>query len=62
MSPTLLELTLALVAAVLVFLLALQLIPLVIERLARYFDQTLGDQQQTKEHIHDTDQFKDDNV
>ena len=41
MSPTLLEITIAVIAAVLVFLFALRAVPLVIAALARYFDRTL---------------------
>jgi hypothetical protein len=38
MSPTLLEVTVGLIAAVLVFLFAMRAVPLVIEQLSRYFD------------------------
>ncbi|MDP9312948.1 MAG: hypothetical protein M3R24_19015 [Chloroflexota bacterium] len=41
MSPTLLEVTVGLIAAVLVFLFALRVVPLVIDELSRYFDKTL---------------------
>lgn len=41
MSPTFLEVTVGLIAAVLVFLFALRAVPLIIELLARYFDRTL---------------------
>lgn len=41
MSPTLLEITIGVTAAVLVFLFALRAIPLVIDLLAGYFDRTL---------------------
>jgi hypothetical protein len=40
MSPTLLEVTVGLIAAVLVFLFAMQAVPLVIEQLSHYFDRT----------------------
>lgn len=42
MSPTLLEVTIGLLAAVLVFLFALRAVPLVIEALSRYFDKTIN--------------------
>jgi hypothetical protein len=38
MSPTLLEVTVGVIAAVLVFLFAVRAVPLVIEQLSRYFD------------------------
>lgn len=41
MSPTFLEVTIGLIAAVLVFLFALRAVPLVIDELSRYFDRTL---------------------
>lgn len=41
MSPTLLEITIGVVAAVLVFLFAVRAVPLVIDLLSRYFDRTL---------------------
>lgn len=41
MSPTFLEVTVALIAAVLVFLFALRAVPLVIDELARYFDKSV---------------------
>ena len=40
MSPTLLEVTVGLIAAVLVFLFAMRAVPLVIEQLSHYFDRT----------------------
>jgi hypothetical protein len=42
MSPTLLEATIAVIAAVLVFLFALRAVPLAIELLADYFDRSLS--------------------
>lgn len=54
MSPTLLEVTVGLIAAVLVFLFAMRAIPLVIQELARYFDKSLdvaaGDEGEPEEH------------
>jgi|GEM_PF-7098488 len=41
MSPTLLEVTVGLIAVVLVFLFALRAVPLIIEQLSHYFDKTL---------------------
>lgn len=41
MSATLLEITIGVIAAVLVFLFALRAVPLVIDLLSRYFDRTL---------------------
>lgn len=41
MSPTLLELTIGVIAAALVFLFALRAVPLAVELLSRYFDRTL---------------------
>ncbi len=50
MSPTFLEITVGLIAAVLVFLFALRATPLLIAYLAQYFDRTLGaDNADTKE-------------
>lgn len=50
MSPTLLEVTVGLIAAVLVFLFALRAVPLVIEYLSRYFDGWLqSDDHEVKE-------------
>lgn len=40
MSATLLELTIGVIAAVLVFLFAVRAIPLVIDALSRYFDRS----------------------
>jgi hypothetical protein len=54
MSPTFLEITVGLIAAVLVFLFAIRAIPLVIQELARYFDKTLdvadSDEGELEEH------------
>jgi hypothetical protein len=54
MSPTFLEVTVALIAAVLVFMFAIRAVPLVIQELARYFDKTLdvadGDEGEPEEH------------
>lgn len=50
MSPTLLEVTIALIAAVLVFLAAVRAVPVIIEALSHYFDRTLNaDQNDEKE-------------
>lgn len=45
MSPTLLEVTVGLVAAVLVFLFALRAVPLIIEYLSQYFDRALDERE-----------------
>ncbi len=54
MSPTLLEVTVGLVAAVLVFLFALQAVPLLIQELSKYFDKTLdiaeGDEKESQDY------------
>lgn len=54
MSPTFLELTIGIIAAVLVFLFSLRAVPIVIEELKQYFDQTLDgdevDERNTHEH------------
>ncbi len=53
MSPTLLEVTIGLIAAVLVFLFALRAVPMVIYYLSRYFDTSLGvDETDAKEVQH----------
>jgi hypothetical protein len=41
MSPTFLQVTVGLIAAVLVFLFALRAVPLIIDQLSRYFDRVL---------------------
>lgn len=52
MSPTFLEVTVGLIAAVLIFLFALRALPLIIEQLSRYFDRTL-DADRNQEEPHD---------
>lgn len=54
MSPTLLEVTIGLIAAALVFLFALRAVPIVIELLSNYFDRTFDvaerDEKETEDH------------
>ena len=56
MSPTLLEVTVGLIAAVLVFMLAVRAVPIIIDELSRYFDKTLdiasGDERETQDYDH----------
>lgn len=49
MSPTLLEVTVGVIAVVLVFLFAVRAIPIVIEQLSYYFDRSFDDEQDEKE-------------
>jgi len=60
MTPTLLEVTLAVVVAVLAFLWAVQVLPLLWAHLAAFFNHTLGDQ--SKDQDHDNIQSKDDDT
>ena len=55
MSPTFLEVTVGLIAAVLVFLFALQAVPLIIQALSKYFDKTLdvGQTDEKEHHSHE---------
>lgn len=51
MSPTFLEITVGVIAAALVFLFALRAVPLLIDYLSRYFDQTIdSNDQDEKDH------------
>jgi regulator of protease activity HflC (stomatin/prohibitin superfamily) len=59
MTPTLLEVTLAVIVAVLAFLWAVQVLPLLIERIIALFEETPGDQR--KDHTHGNVQSEDDN-
>lgn len=58
MTPTLLELTLAVIVAVLAFLWAVQVLPLLIERIIAFFNATDGGQ--SKDHNHGNVQSKND--
>jgi hypothetical protein len=49
MSPTLLEVTVGVIAAVLVFLFAVRAVPIVIVQLSYYFDRTFDDGNDEKE-------------
>lgn len=49
MSATLLEITIGVIAAVLVFLFALRAVPLVIDLLSHYFDRTLDSVERDEE-------------
>jgi hypothetical protein len=53
MSPTLLEVTVGLIAAVLVFLFALRAVPLVIEALSQYFEKTLDIAERDEKEPHE---------
>jgi hypothetical protein len=52
MSPTVAELAVGLIAAVLIFMLAVRLIPLVVEWLAEYFNRSIDDEYVEKENDH----------
>ncbi len=52
MSPTVAELAVGLIAAVLIFMLAVRLIPLVVEWLAEYFNRLIDDEYVEKENDH----------
>ena len=49
MSPTILEIVVGLVAAVLAFMLAVHLIPLIIDYLAAYFNRSVDDTVERKD-------------
>lgn len=49
MSPTLLEVTVGVIAAVLIFLFAVRAVPLVIEQLSYYFDRSFNQETDEKE-------------
>ena len=53
MSPTLLEITVGLIAAVLVFLFAVRAVPLIIEYLSHYFDETIDAPEGDERKRHD---------
>ncbi len=52
MIPTVAELAVGLIAAVLIFMLAVRLIPLVVEWLAEYFNRSIDDEYVEKENDH----------
>ena len=52
MSPTVAELAVGLIAVVLIFMLAVRLIPLVVEWLAEYFNRSIDDEYVEKENDH----------
>jgi hypothetical protein len=60
MTPTLLEVTLAVVVAVLAFMWAVQVLPLLWAHIVAFFNDTLGDQ--AKDQKNDNIQSKDDDV
>ncbi|HEX6291797.1 MAG TPA: hypothetical protein VFZ66_21605 [Herpetosiphonaceae bacterium] len=53
MSPTLLEVTIGLIAAVLVFLFAVRAVPLVIEQLSHYFDHVFNPEESDERESED---------
>ncbi len=52
MSPTVAELAVGLIAAILIFMLAVRLIPLVVEWLAEYFNRSVDDEYVEKDDDH----------
>ncbi len=52
MSPTVAELAVGLIAAVLIFMLAVRLIPLVVEWLADYYNRSVDDEYVEKDNDH----------
>ncbi|HZG65181.1 MAG TPA: hypothetical protein VEZ12_00455 [Herpetosiphonaceae bacterium] len=52
MSPTVAELAVGLIAAILIFMLAVRLIPLVVEWLADYFNLSVDDEYVEKDNDH----------
>ena len=52
MSPTVAELAVGLIAAILIFMLAVRLIPLVVEWLADYFNRSVDDEYVEKDNDH----------
>ncbi len=52
MSPTVAELAVGLIAAILIFMLAVRLIPLVVEWLAEYFNRSIDDEYVEKDNDH----------
>ena len=53
MSPTIAELAIGLVAAVLAFMLAMRVIPLIIDSLADYFNRSIDDYVERKDDHYD---------
>ena len=52
MSPTVAELVVGLIAAVLVFMLAVRILPIIIRLLAGYFNRSLDDDYVERNHDH----------
>ena len=52
MSPTVAELAVGLIAAILIFMLAVRLIPLVVEWLAEYYNRSDDDEYVEKDNDH----------
>ena len=52
MSPTVAELAVGLVAAALVFMLAIRVVPLIIRELANYFNRSIDDDYVERNHDH----------
>ncbi len=52
MSPTVAELAVGLIAAILIFMLAVRLIPLVVEWLADYYNRSVDDEYVEKDNDH----------
>lgn len=52
MSPTVAELAVGLIAAILIFMLAVRLIPLVVEWLAEYYNRSVDDEYVEKDDDH----------
>ena len=52
MSPTVAELAVGLIAAVLVFMLAVRVIPLIVRQLADYFNRSIDDDYVERNHDH----------
>ncbi len=52
MSPTVAELAVGLIAAILIFMLAVRFIPLLVEWLAEYFNRSVDDEYVEKDDDH----------
>ena len=52
MSPTVAELVVGLIAAVLVFMLAVRILPIIIRLLADYFNRSIDDDYVERNHDH----------
>ncbi len=52
MSPTVAELLVGLIAAILVFLFAIRIVPIIIQLLANYFNRTLDDEPSERNQDH----------